>query len=141
MAYTAETLADFMVAKLGPTGVSLSLTDASAAITEAVTDVALILGDDITALDDDLKTRTVAEWQAWRAALGAAANQYDIGGEVPDLKRSQFFRQIEDILYAAEAAASRYTEVQAVIAAGYGTAYVTTQTLIPDPYSYLACVE
>lgn len=144
MVYTAETLADFMETTLQETGTELFGTDPSesAALVDAVAEVKAVLGvDDIADLTDDLKTRTVARWVAWRTARDAAAPQYGLKSGSSELKRSEFFEHLEEILYAAAAAASRYDEVAAALAAGYGTAYVMTQALAPSPYVYAACTE
>lgn len=139
MPFTAATLADFMVAKLGASGAALGLTDDSAAIAEAVNDVAAILSvDDVAELTDDLKTRTFAEWQAWRAAKAAATSQYDLKAGSADLKRSQFFEHIAMMLADAEAAASRYSEAADVIHGGGGAAYVSGVSTAGSPYGYAA---
>ncbi len=134
MPYTAASLADFMVTELGPTGVALALTDASGAITEAVNEVAAILDvSDVASLDDDLKTRAVARWQAWLAAEAAATNQYDLKSGTSALSRSQWFAQIGVRLARAEASASRYDEVQAILAGG-SFAVVSEMTTAGSPY-------
>jgi hypothetical protein len=137
VAYTAETLAALMVTELGPTGVALSLTDDSDAITEAVAEVAAILGvDDVADLTDDLKTRTLARWQAWRTAKGAATGQYDLtSDEGGVIKRSQLFDHIVSMLADAEAAASRYDEAAAVISGG-SVATVTSSSVAGSPYAW-----
>ena len=140
MPYTDETLAVFMVTKLGATGVALSLTAMSAAIVEAVADVAAVLDSDIADLTDDLKTRTVAEWQAWRAAKGAAAGQYDLKAGTVTTTRSQVWDHIVAMLADAEAAASRYDEVTDVLASTVGTVYVTNVTST-DPYVFTSSSE
>lgn len=141
MAYTTGSLATLMVTELGPAGVSLGLTVASAAVVDAVAQVALILGDDIADLTDDLKTSTVARWQAWRAAKGAAVGQYDLKAGTASLTRSQFFDHIALMLADAETAASRYEEVQAVLAGAYGTAAVSGLSVGGSPYAYSPCAE
>jgi hypothetical protein len=141
MSYTAETLAAFMATKLGRTGVALGLTDVSDALVEAVADVAAVLGvSDIADLTDDLKTRTVAEWQAWRAAKGAAAGQYDLKAGTSSLTRSQFFDHIAAMLADAETAAMRYSEVAAILA-GSSTGYVSGMNTAGSPYAYPVCTE
>lgn len=136
MAYTAATLADLMVTELGPTGVALSLTDDSAAITEAVAEVAALLSvDDVADVSDDLKLRTIARWQAWLAAEAAATNQYDIASSGDSLDRSQWFKQIGVRLARAEASASRYSEVADAINGG-STATVTGSSVAGSPYAW-----
>jgi hypothetical protein len=136
VAYTTSSLADLMVTELGPTGVALGLTDSSDAITEAVAEVAAILGEAVADVDDDLKLRTVARWQAWLAAEAAAVNQYELSSDGSSLKRQQWFEQIGKRLARAEAAASRYSEVQAVLAGSGGVATVTHVVTAGSPYGW-----
>lgn len=140
MPYDAATLADLVVVELGATGVALGLTDSSAAVIEAVNEVAAILGvESISDLDDDLKTRTLARWQAWLAAEAAATNQYDIASSGDSLSRQQWFENIQSRLSRAEAAASRYAEAADVIYGGGGTATVTGSGVAGSPYGWPAC--
>lgn len=141
MPYTDLTMATFMSTELNAAGVALGLTNVSAAIVEAVAEVEAILGSAVEDVTDDLKLRTVARWQAWRTAKGAAANQFDVKAGTTQVWRSQTWDHIAVMLADAEAAASRYQEVQDVLAAGYGTAYTTTQSLGGSPYAYSACAD
>lgn len=141
MSYTAATLATLMVTELGPTGVALGLTSGSAAIVEAVAEVAAILGvDDVADIDDDLKLRTLARWQAWLTAEAAATNQVDLASEGDSIKSSQWFAQIGTRLARAEASALRYDEAAAVIAGG-ATASVGGMATVGNPYGSGACSE
>lgn len=115
MPYTTSSLATFMAVELGAVGTVLGLTDGSEALDEAVNEVAAILGAAIDALTDDLKTRTVARWQAWRVAKGAASGQFDLKAGSVDLKQSQVFKHIDAMLRDAELAAARYGDVAVVI--------------------------
>jgi hypothetical protein len=136
VAYTAETLAAFVATELGPTGVALGLTAESVAVAEAVAEVAAILGvDDVADLADDLKTRTLARWQAWLAAWGAATNQYDIASQGDSLDRQQWFKNIGERLARAEASAMRYDEAAAVISGG-SVATVTSSSVAGSPYAW-----
>lgn len=128
MAYTTSTLLGYMETVLGaPGGVASALglleTDA---LTEAVNEVAAILGAAIPDLTDDLKTRTVARWQAWLTAKGAASGQFDVsltGGK--KFTRSQMWDHINAMLRDAELAASRYPDVAVIIGSG-----------LPDPIPF-----
>jgi hypothetical protein len=136
VAYTTATLKQFMVDELAATGVALSLTTASNQIAEAVNEVAAILAaDDVAELTDDLKTRTLARWQAWMAAEAAATNQYDIASSGDSLDRSQWFEQIGVRLARAEASAVRYDEAAAVIHGG-AVATVTGSSVAGSPYAW-----
>lgn len=137
MPYTADTLADFMETTLGSVGVTLFGADPSehAAIAEAVNEVAAVLDVAVADVDDDLKIRTVARWQAWLTAKGAAVRQYDLTSSGDSIKRSQVWDHIAAMLADAETAAARYDEVAAVIA-GAGTAYVTSSVGAGSPYAW-----
>lgn len=136
MAYTAATLLALMEVEISTSLEPLGL-DASDALSEAVTEVRLILGvDDVADVDDDLKLRTIARWQAWLAAEAAAVNQYDLASEGDRLSRQQWFRNIQSRLARAEASASRYSEVQTVLAGSAGVAVVTGSSLAGSPYGW-----
>lgn len=137
MSYTPSTLATFMVTELSATGVALSLTDGSDAIDEAVNEVAAVLGVAIADETNDLKLRAIARWQAWLTAEAAATGQYDLSSEGDSFKRSQMFANIQSRLARAEAAASVYSEVAAVLAGSGGVAYVTEASGGPgNPYQW-----
>lgn len=140
MSYTDETLAVFIATELGAAGVALGLTATSAAIVEAVNEVAAILGVAVADVGDDLKLRTVARWQAWRTAKGASTGQYDLSAGRSSLTRSQFFDHIALMLTDSETAALRYSEVAAVLA-GSSTAYVSAMSTDGSPYEYATCTE
>lgn len=135
MPYTADTLGTYMSVELGATGVALGLSDGDDEYVEAVNEVAAVLGMPIASLTDDLKTRTVARWQAWRAARSAAAGNFDLKAGSTDLKRSQAFAHISLMLAEAESAASRYSEVADALAGG-GMAYVTEVSTGGNPYQW-----
>lgn len=118
MSYTTTTLKQFMIADLASVATALSLTTSSDSIVEAVNEVEAVLGAATADLTDDLKTRTVARWQAWRVAKGAAAGQYDVKSDGDELKRSQLFAHIDAMLKDAVRAASRYPDVATVIGGG-----------------------
>lgn len=116
MSYTAETLATFMATELGDTGTKLGLTAESAAIGEAVNEVAAVLGvSGVADVTDSLKLRTVARWQAWRTAKGAASGQYDLKSGTSSLTRSQLWDHVNNMLRDTEQAATRYSEVALAI--------------------------
>lgn len=135
MSFTTGSLATFIVTTLGPTGVALGLTVASAGVVDAVAEVEAILDSATADLTDDLKTRTVARWIAWRAALGAATGNVNLKAGTAAIEMSQRFDHIMLMLRDAEAAASRYTEV-AVVLAGGNTAYVTGTSTSGSPYQW-----
>lgn len=137
MAYTAASLEDYMGVELGPLLSQLGL-DTSDALAECVSEIAAMLGQSIPDVDDDLKLRTLARWQAWQAALNAAANQFDLRAGSVDLKLSQMYAQIERRYAQAEASASRYEEVAATLAGAGGVAYVTSVSTGSDPYAWPA---
>lgn len=139
MSYTTSSLLAFMETELGPLLASLGL-DVSDALLEGVNEIAALLGTAIADVDDDLKLRTLARWQAWQAALNAAANQYDLASSGDSLKRSQLWDHLMRRLAAAEAAASRYDEV-AVVLASASTAYVTSSSGSGSPYLWPAYPE
>lgn len=141
MSYTSGSLLGYMETEIGPLLAQLSL-DTSDALAEGVAEIAALLDEAIADVDDDLKLRTLARWQAWTAALNAATNQYDVsltGGK--KFVRSQMFDQIARRQAAAEAEASRYSEVQAVLAGAGGTAYVTSVSTSGSPYGWPASDE
>jgi hypothetical protein len=143
MSYTAETLATFMATELAATGEALFGDDPATApaIVEAVNEVAAVLGvSDVADVDDDLKLRTVARWQAWRAAKAAATGQYDLKAGSSSLARSQFFDHLAAMLADAETAALRYDEVAAVLAGG-STAAVSDLVTGGSPYAYPCAVD
>jgi len=118
MSYTTTTLKQFMIDDLAAVATALGLTTTSASVVEAVNEVEVVLGAAIADLTDDLKTRTVARWQAWRVAKGAAAGLYDLKSDGDELKRSQFFAHIDVMLKDAVRAASRYPDVATIIGGG-----------------------
>lgn len=134
MAYTADSLSEYMATELGATGVSLGIVDGGDALTEAVNEVVLLLGA-LAAQTDDLKVRVVARWQAWLVALNVATGQYDIKAGSATLAQSQVFDQIMRRLAMAEAAASRYSEVAAALGGG-SVAYVTSSSVASSPYGW-----
>lgn len=140
MSFTTGTLATFIVTTLGPSGVALGLTVASAGVVDAVAEVEAILGSDIADLTDDLKTRTVARWVAWRTALGATSGSVDLKAGSAAIELSQRFDHIVTMLRDAENAALRYDEVAAVLAGG-STAYVSGMSTDGSPYGYAPCSE
>lgn len=134
MAYTEGSLLAFMETEIAGLLTVLGL-DASDALTEAVAEVVAILGTPIADVDDDLKLRTVARWQAWQAALNAAMGQYDLKAGSADLKRSQVVAHLETRLAQAERSAMRYDEVAAVLA-GTSTAYISSMSTASNPYAW-----
>jgi hypothetical protein len=138
MPYTAETLATFMATELGATGTALFGDDPAAApaVVEAVNEVAAVLGAAVADVSDDLKLRTVARWQVWLTAYGAAADQVDFKAGSADFKSSQWFKNIEARLARAETAAMRYSEVADALAGVGGTAFVSGVSTAGDPYAY-----
>lgn len=136
MSFTEDTLTTFMATELGATGRALSLTDGSEEILGAVAWVAGILGGSIASQTDDLKTMTVATWRAWVAAKAASAKDVDLKAGSAAIEQSARFEHIAQMLADAETAASRYEEVQAVLAGSYGTAYVSSVSTAGSPYSY-----
>ncbi len=140
MAFTTDSLATFIVTTLGPTGVALGLTVASAGVVDAVAEVAAVLDSPIASLTDDLKTRIVARWIAWRTALGAATGDRDLKAGTSSIEMSQRFEHVVTMLRDAEAAASVYPEVVAVLGSG-GTAYVSGVTTSGNPYAPLSYPE
>lgn len=133
MAYTAGSLLGYMETEVGPQLAALGL-DASDALSEGVAEVVALLGAEIADVDDDLKLRTLARWQAWLAAYNAATAQYDLKAGSSSLTRSQVFEQIERRLARAEASALRYDEVAAAL--GGGTAYVSSVATAGSPYAW-----
>jgi len=119
--YTTTSLKTFMIAELASVATAFGLTTASDSIVEAVNEVEAVLGAAIADLTDDLKTRTVARWQAWRVAKGASAGQFDLSSDGDSLKRSQFFDHINAMLADAVRAASRYPDVAVIIGGGLPT--------------------
>ena len=136
MSFTTSTLADFIVTTLGPTGVALGLTVASAGVADAVAEVEAVLGMPTADMTDDLKTRTVTRWIAWRTALGAATGDRDLKAGTSALTASQRFDHIVIMLRDAEMAASRYSEAAAVIYGSGGTATISSVSTASNPYSY-----
>jgi hypothetical protein len=136
VAFTDDSLATFMVTQLGPTGVALGLTVDSAGVVDAVAEEAAILGAAIPDLTDDLKTRIVGRWLAWRAALGAATGRVDLKAGSAGLSNSQSFDHILVMLRDAESAALAYPEVQAALAGAGGIAVVTSESGVSDPYRW-----
>lgn len=104
-AYTEASLAAYMEAVLGETGVTLGLPD-SDALPEAVNEVIGLLGHDLseeTSTTGLMKVRASARWQAWKAALDVASGRFDVtvaGGK--KFVQSQVFEQIQAKLKIAE---------------------------------------
>ena len=140
MAFTTTTLAVFMETVLGASGVVLFGADpaTSTALIDAVAEFEAVVDMPTASMTDDLKSRAIARWLAWRTAKGAAVGQYDVsltGGK--KFSRSQFFDHLTAMLADAEAAASAYSEVVAVLAGAGGTAYVSGMSTVGDPYAPL----
>jgi hypothetical protein len=135
MPFTTGTLATFIVTTLGPTGVALGLTVASAGVVDAVAEVEAVLDSPTADLTDDLKTRIVTRWIAWRTALGAATGDRDLKAGTSAITMSQRFKHILLMLRDAENAASAYSEVQAVLAGG-NVATVSEMATSGSPYAY-----
>lgn len=101
--YSEATLADFMVAELGATGVALGLTDASAGITNAVLATARLLGDDIADLSNMALLEAAARMEAWKAAEAAAlAEPNKLKSEGDELDFSQRLEGLRTRMARAE---------------------------------------
>lgn len=138
--YTESTLSALMEAELGAVGVALGIGD-SDALPEAVNEVIGILGHALsqeTTTAGLMKVRAIARWQAWQAAFNAATNDKDLKAGTTAITMSQRFDHIQRRLAQAEAAASRYSEVQAVLA---GSMAVITSIVDAGPYGVAALTE
>ena len=144
MAYTADSLLGLMETELGAVGEALGLLETDA-LAEAVNEVAAMLGvDSVADVDDDLKLRTIARWQAWLAAEAAAVGGVDLKSDGDEIKLSQRLDGIRIRLARAEAAAARYSEVQDALASSSGVAVlsvVSGMTTAGNPYGWAACNE
>jgi len=144
VAYTADSLLGLMETELGAVGEALGLLETDA-LAEAVNEVAAMLGvDSVADVDDDLKLRTIARWQAWLAAEAAAVGGVDLKSDGDEIKLSQRLDGIRIRLARAEAAAARYSEVQDALASSSGVAVlsvVSGMTTAGNPYGWAACNE
>lgn len=111
--YDETQLKAFMVEQLGATADALALTTASPSIRNGVYVAQRVCGAaNVSAVTDMPLLEAVAGWQAWEAAVAAAAVQFNLtAGSGGKLERSQVIGPIERQRDAARARASVYAEV------------------------------
>lgn len=104
-AYTEPSLRDFMETSLDETGITLGL-DQSDALDEAVLHVILLVGPlaDQTTTSQLMLVRAAALWQALLAARRVAVGRHDLKAGSADLKQSQVFEGLGELIVEAEAA-------------------------------------
>ena len=137
MPFTEESLATFMATQLSRTGAALGLAAGSAELVSAVSWVAAIVGAPIAAMTDDLKTMTIARWQAWVFAQAAAAKDVDLKAGTAELKQAQRYKNLADgALKDALSAAMRYPEVAAAVGAEDCDGLWDIAEMVTGPFSY-----
>lgn len=145
-AWTESSLIDAVAAELEPVTADLGLDDLNVTTTAVGTDVPAILGVDSVAnvtygaTADVVKVLVIARWVAWQKAVDVASVLFDQSAGSASQKRSQIWQQLTARLASAEAAAMRYSEVQAVLSGG-STAYVSALGTAGDPYAWPSCSE
>ena len=132
MPFTDGTLLAHMEGILGPLTVQLGL-DVSDALSIEVEEIVRLLGHPIAEETDDTKTSALGRWRAWLAAATAASARFDTKAGTVDIKMSQRFKQIQQMLASAERAAQQYPEAAAEINGG-SVATVTSISPIGSPY-------
>ena len=132
MPFTDGTLLAHMEGILGPLTVQLGL-DVSDALSIEVEEIVRLLGHPIAEETDDTKTSALGRWRAWLAAATAASASFDTKAGTVDIKMSQRFKQIQQMLASAERAAQQYPEAAAEINGG-SVATVTSISPIGSPY-------
>jgi hypothetical protein len=145
-AWTESSLIAAVEAELEPVTADLGLDNLDVVATAVGTDVPSVLGVSSVAsvtygtVADVVKVLVIARWIAWQKAVDVAAVRFDLKAGSSDLKQSQIWTQLTARLASAEAAAMRYSEVQAY-AAGGSVAYVTAISTAGSPYSWPAASE
>lgn len=113
-AYTAESLAEFMVTALGDVAGVVGLASDSAEISEAIVDTLLAHGTDavadVSGREGIVALRRLAAREAWRVAASAAAARYHFSADGGQYSRQQVHEMIQGPLARAEAAAAPYDE-------------------------------
>lgn len=131
MPFTDSTLLAHMEGVLGPLTAQLGL-DTSDALAIEVEEIVRLFGHPIAEETDDTKTSAFGRWRAWLAAATAAVNFDTKAGSV-DIKLSQRFTQIQQMLASAERAVQQYPEAAEAINGG-SVAIVTSIAPIGSPY-------
>lgn len=144
--WTESSLTAALEAELESVSADLGLDALDVLSTAVGTDTPAVLGVSSVAavtyggVPDVVKVLTIARWIAWQKAVDAASVKFDLKAGSADLKQSQVWTQLTARLASAEAAAMRYSEVQAFASAG-GIAYVTSVAGVGDPYGWPSASE
>lgn len=109
-AYTDATISQYMVDQLGEIAGVLGWTwDTD--LHEAINETLLAYGVDTLEEASDLrKLRTLARWQAWRAAVDSLVARYHFSNPEGSYSREQMLAGARAILADAEADASAYVD-------------------------------
>lgn len=144
--WTESTLIAALEAELESVAADLGLDSLDVLSTAVMTDTPAVLGVSSVAtitysgVSDVVKVLTIARWIAWQKAVDVAAVKFDLKAGSADLKQSQMWTQLTARLTSAEAAAMRYSEVQAFASSGT-LAYVSAIGVAGDPYAWPSVSE
>lgn len=108
MAYTSETLADYMHATLRATATTLGWTSPTSyehAVKEAISSYGAA---DIALATDQRRLELVAQVEAWRSVLAETTGDYDYDSGDTTIKRSQINSQAKAMLAQAQNALDAY---------------------------------